>query len=258
MNWSLVFLGSGVTLFATSLGALPALGLRHLSSRAHNVLMGFSAGIMLAASSFSLINPALSLAADQIESKFLGALMVGLMILLGVLFLQVCDRFVPHEHFVTGREGGASSVQFKRIWLFVFAIALHNFPEGLAVGSGMGSQSLTLAIPIVAGIGLQDFPEGFVVALSLMSIGYTRMQSLGVAVLTGAVEAIAALIGFLATATVQPLLPWSLAFAGGAMVYVVIDEMIPEMQGKSSVREGSHGFMFGFVLMMILDVALAS
>lgn len=218
--------------------------------------MGFSAGIMLSASSFSLINPALGMAKQQLEEKILAAALVGAAILGGVLFLYLCDRFVPHEHFVSGREG-VENVDFRRIWLFVFAIALHNFPEGLAVGSGVGSQSLELATPIVVGIGLQDLPEGFVVALSLMSVGYSRLQSLSVAVLTGVVEAGAALIGFMMTTSIHPILPWTLAFAGGAMVYVVIDEMIPEMKGKSSMREGSFGFMMGFVLMMFLDTALA-
>ncbi len=257
MNWQLIFLGSAVTACATTLGALPALWLRHLSERANNVLMGFSAGVMLSASSFSLIVPALHLAAVETKAKFYGALLVGVAILLGAAFLFLCDRLIPHEHFVSGREGGPSSVQLKRIWLFVMAITLHNFPEGLAVGSGVGSQSFSLALPIVMGIGLQDVPEGFVVAAALMSVGYSKWQSIFVAIITGVVEAIASLFGFIATSFFQPLLPWMLAFAGGAMIYVVVEEMIPEIQGKRISSDASGGLLVGFVLMMVLDVALS-
>lgn len=258
MNWTLVFLGSGVTLAATSLGALPALLMKHLPDRANNVMMGFSAGVMLSASSFSLIIPSLDLASEQTGSKIFGASLVAILILLGALFLFLCDKYIPHEHFITGREGGHSSVQLKRIWLFVLAITLHNFPEGLAVGSGVGSQSLSLALPIVAGIGLQDLPEGFVVAVALMSVGYSRKESIFTAVITGVVEAIAALLGFVATTFFQPLLPWMLAFAGGAMLYVVVEEMIPEIQSKRIMSDASAGLLVGFVLMMVLDVALSA
>lgn len=258
MNWSLVFLGSAVTLVATTLGALPALLLRYLSDRTNNILMGFSAGVMLSASSFSLIIPSLDLAAEQMKNKPTGALLVGVMILLGALFLFLCDKLVPHEHFITGREGGPTTIQLKRIWLFVLAITLHNFPEGLAVGSGIGSQSFSLALPIVVGIGLQDLPEGFVVAAALMSVGHSRKQSLYIAIITGVVEAIAAILGFIATSFFSLLLPWMLAFAGGAMLYVVVDEMIPEIQSKRIAGDASAGLLFGFVLMMILDVALSA
>lgn len=258
MNWQLLVLGSVVTACATSLGAIPALFLHHLSSRMNNVLMGFSAGVMLSASSFSLIIPALGLSANQMQSKFGGASLVGLCVLLGAYFLFICNKVVPHEHFLSGRDGSFSSVQLKRIWLFVFAITLHNFPEGLAVGSGVGSQSFEIALPIVAGIGLQDFPEGFIVAAALMSVGYSKWQSVGVAVLTGLVEAFAAVLGFAATSFFQPLLPGLLAFAGGAMIYVVVEEMIPEIQGKKMASDASGGLIFGFVLMMILDVAFSA
>lgn len=258
MDWQLVFLGTIVTLGATSFGALPALLLKHLSSRTNNVLMGFSAGVMLSASSFSLIIPSLQFAAEQMNSKLLGSLVTASMILFGALFLFLCDKLIPHEHFVSGREGGHSSVQLKRIWLFVLAITIHNFPEGLAVGSGIGSQSFKVAIPIVTGIGLQDLPEGFVVAAALMSVGYSRRESIFAAVVTGVVEAIAALFGFLATTFFSPLLPWMLAFAGGAMLYVVVEEIIPEIQSKKISSDASAGLLSGYVLMMILDVALSN
>ena len=256
MDWKLASLGVGVTFLGTGLGALPAFALGSLSARTNNLLIGFSAGIMLSASSFSLILPALGLAKLQCGNPFMGALLVGTLIWFGALFLYLCNRYIPHEHFVSGREGGPTSLQLKRIWLFIFAITLHNFPEGLAVGSSIGGQSLTLALPVIAGIGLQDMPEGFVVAASLLSVGYRRATSIFVAVITGIVESIAAVIGLLMTSSMHSLLPWSLAFAGGAMTYVVLEEMIPEIRSKSPVGEGTAGVLFGFVLMMILDVAL--
>lgn len=257
MNWNLIFFGSAVTLAATSIGAIPAFGMRYLSTRTINILMGFSAGVMLSASSFSLIIPALDLAGAQLKNKMVGAILIAIMILLGASLLFLCDKFIPHEHFISGREGGQSSVQLKRIWLFILAITIHNFPEGLAVGSGLGSQSFSLAMPIVFGIGLQDVPEGFVVAAALMSVGYSKKESFLTAVITGIVEAIAALLGFLATTIFTPLLPWFLAFAGGAMLYVVVEEIIPEIQSKKISSDASAGLLFGFVLMMVLDVAFS-
>jgi ZIP family zinc transporter len=258
MNWQLILLGCGITAFATSLGAFPALVLTHLTSWTRNILMGFSAGIMLAASCFSLIIPALDLSTKAWGNAFAGSFFTGLMILSGALFLIFCNRVIPHEHFITGPEGGATQSQLRRIWLFVLAITIHNFPEGLAVGSGTGSHSLNLALPILVGVGLQDIPEGFVVAAALLSVGYSRMQSIVTAVITGLVEALAAVIGYVATAFIDPLLPWLLAFAGGAMLFVVVEEMIPEIQLKKISAEASGGLLFGFVLMMILDVALST
>lgn len=257
MNWNLVFLGSAVTLAATSIGAIPAFVLSYLSARTINILMGFSAGVMLSASSFSLIIPALELAGAQLKNEIAGAILIALMILLGAFLLFLCDKLIPHEHFISGREGGQSSVQLKRIWLFILAITIHNFPEGLAVGSGLGSQSFNLALPIVFGIGLQDVPEGFVVAAALLSVGYSKKESFLTAVITGIVEAIAALLGFLATTIFAILLPWLLAFAGGAMLYVVVEEIIPEIQSRKISSDASAGLLFGFVLMMVLDVAFS-
>lgn len=257
MNWSLLILGCAVTALSTAIGAVPVAFLHRISEKARDTLMGFSAGVMLAASSFSLIIPALHYGELELGSKNLTAVLVAVCLLTGGVFLDLCNRFIPHEHFITGPEGNTNSLQLKRIWLFVFAITLHNFPEGLAVGSGTGSQQLALAAPIMIGIGLQDIPEGFVVAFALLGAGYTRSQALFVAFLTGVVEAVAAAAGFLATSFVQTLLPWSLAFAGGAMIYVVSNEIIPESHRKQNAASATQGLMFGFALMMILDVTLS-
>jgi len=256
-GFHLALVGSAVTLLSTSLGALPTFFTKHVSQRTQDVLLGFSAGVMLAATCFSLLNPALRLASGGTGSKFFGGLGVAASMIAGALFLHLCNKLIPHEHFVRGREGGPPSVQLKRIWLFVLAITLHNFPEGLAVGSGAGSLDPTLAAPIMTGIALQDVPEGFVVAVALIGVQYTRAQALLVTVITGVVEALAALIGFAATSQAQSVLPWALALSGGAMLYVVVDEMIPESQRKEFAKEATAGLMLGFVLMMFLDTSLS-
>lgn len=252
----LALLGSAVTLLSTTGGALPTLVIKRVSQRVQDTLMGFSAGVMLSATCFSLLNPALALAGERSESKLLAGLAVSACVLAGGLLLHLCNRFIPHEHFVKGREGGPPSAQLKRIWLFVLAIALHNLPEGLAVGAGAGSLDPALAAPIFTGIGLQDIPEGFVVAMALTQVEYTRAQALFVAFVTGVLEAVAALVGFAATSQAESVLPWALALSGGAMLYVVSDEMIPESHRKEFAAEATAGLMFGFVLMMFLDTSL--
>jgi ZIP family zinc transporter len=258
MDHPLLFalVASLVTAAATSAGALPAAFARHISERFQDALMGFSAGVMLAATSFSLLLPALERAVDG-GDKVAGAGVVALSLLAGALFLHLCNRYIPHEHFITGREGGPSSTHLKRLWLLVLAITLHNLPEGLAVGSGAGSHDLSLALPILTGIALQDLPEGFVVAIAMMGAGYAFRQALGMTVVTGLVEAGAALLGYAAVSVVNALLPFALAFAGGSMLYVVSNEMIPESHHKEHAQEATTGLMIGFALMMFLDVALS-
>ena len=248
--------GSAVTLLSTSVGALPIFLTRRISERTQDILMGFSAGVMLAATCFSLLNPALRLATEGTDARLGPGLAVGACVLAGGAFLHLCNRYVPHEHFVKGREGGPPSARLKRIWLFVLAIALHNFPEGLAVGAGAGSLDPALAAPILVGIGLQDIPEGFVVAVALTGVQYTRGQALFVAFVTGVFEASAALVGYAATSQAQGVLPWALALSGGPMLYVISDEMIPESHRKEFAAEATAGLMVGFVLMMFLDTSL--
>jgi ZIP family zinc transporter len=252
----MALLGSAVALFSTSLGALPALITTRISERMQDMLLGFCAGVMLAATCFSLLVPALQLAIEGSNTRLVSALPIGVCVLLGGVFLHYCNKYIPHEHFITGREGGPTSIQLKRIWLFVLAIALHNFPEGLAVGSGVGSSDLQLAMPILVGIALQDMPEGFVVAVALMGVQYTWGQALFAAVITGLIEAFAALVGFAATSQMHGILPWALALSGGSMLYVISNEMIPESHRKDFSQEATAGLMVGFVLMMFLDTML--
>ncbi|MBC76605.1 MAG: ZIP family metal transporter [Halobacteriovoraceae bacterium] len=254
MNYALLaFL---TTSMATTIGAFPAIGFSKISPRFQNATTGFSAGVMLAATCFSLLLPALDIV-NSPESTKLSTFYICASFLCGGLFLKLLNQVVPHEHFGTGREGSERLKEIKKIWLFVFAITLHNLPEGLAVGSGAGSQSPELAYPIMLGIAIQDAPEGFVVAVALISIGYKLRTALLVAAFSGVVEGIAALLGYAATSQVSETLPWALAFSGGAMLYVISEEIIPESHRKENADLATAGLMLGFALMMFLDTALA-
>lgn len=255
MNYALLaFL---TTSLATTVGAFPAIGLSKISPRFQNATTGFSAGVMLAATCFSLLLPALEIVNSPVSSKF-DTFLIGIAFLFGAIFLKVLNHIIPHEHFGTGREGSERLKEIKKIWLFVFAITLHNLPEGLAVGTGAGSQSPELAYPIMLGIAIQDAPEGFVVAVALLSIGYKIRSALFVAAFSGLVEGIAALLGYAATSQITEALPWALAFSAGAMLYVISEEIIPESHRKNNSELATTGLMIGFALMMFLDTALAS
>ncbi len=249
MNAEIVWLGSIASLaagLATGAGALPVLFTRRVSDRLLDIMLGFSAGVMLAATSFSLIVPAIDLSGPWVA-------VVGL--LLGALVLHSIDRLIPHFHPFLGAEGPPSKL--PRVWLFVLAIAIHNFPEGLAVGVSFGSGEVATGLVIAMAIGLQNMPEGLAVALPLLREGYSRGKSLGYGTLTGLVEPVGGLLGAAIVSISQPILPWGLAFAAGAMLFVVSDEMIPESHRKGFAREATLGLIAGFVIMMLLDCLFA-
>ena len=239
------FLASLAAGLATGVGALPVLFVKRPSKRYLDLMLGFAAGVMLAATAFSLLIPA-------IEDGGAWVAVGGL--LLGALVLHLIDRFVPHEHFIRGHEGPSS--RLRKIWLFVIAITIHNFPEGLAVGVGFGGGALGPAIALAVGIGLQNMPEGLAVALPLVGEGYSRRRALLYATLTGLVEPIGGLIGVALVLIARPLLPWGLAFAAGAMLFVISDEIIPESHRNGHERLATFGVMIGFAVMMLLDVLL--
>jgi ZIP family zinc transporter len=248
---------------ATALGAIPAILTRRLSQRFTDTLMGFGAGVMLAATSFSLIIPALDTAADQGAGSWLAGGIVGGGIMLGALGLLMIERAVPHEHFVKGLEGGVRSeidieqaTRLKRVWLFVIAIVLHNFPEGMAIGVSFAGPDLVGAQALALGIAIQDIPEGFVIALALMSAGYNKGLAFGVSALSGLLEPVAALLGVALIGLSVHLLPWGLATAAGAMLFVISHEIIPESHRAGHESWATGGLIIGFVLMMLLDTAL--
>jgi ZIP family zinc transporter len=244
MDVEIIWIGLAASLvagLATGAGALPVLFTKKISDRLLDVMLGFSAGVMLAATAFSLIVPAIDLG---------GPFVAVLGIIIGALVLHLIDRFVPHFHPALGAEGPAS--RLSKVWLFVIAITIHNFPEGLAVGVSFGGGDVAAGLVIAMAIGLQNMPEGLAVALPLVREGYSRRKSLLYGTLTGLVEPLGALV-----AIFMPILPWGLAFAAGAMLFVVSDEMIPESHRKGFEREATFGLIAGFVVMMLLDTMFA-
>lgn len=252
----MAFIGAGVTFFATWLGALPAVFIKTISEKTKDLFLGISSGVMLAATAFSLVEPSVLLF-NQNYSLVSSAIFSGIMILLGGYLIHLGNEYTPHIHFLgSGEQVKVDNTKIKQIWLFVLAITIHNVPEGFAVGTAIGSGELSISLPVMIGIGFQDIPEGLVVAIALRSLGYSTKDSFIVAGVTGLVEAIAALIGFFAVITIQALLPWTLAFAGGMMLYVISHEMIPESHRNGFAKHATAGLMIGFVIMMFLDMAL--
>jgi ZIP family zinc transporter len=247
MTLELLQLGAIASLvagLATSLGALPVLFIKDLSHRTLDTMLGFAAGVMLAASTFSLLVPAIELG---------GVLVTVVGFLIGGLLVYLLDRYVPHAHIIKGPEGPSSSL--SKVSLLILAITIHNFPEGLAVGVSFGGGDITLGVVVAVAIGLQNIPEGSAVAFPLIREGINRRKALWYATLTGLVEPVGGLIGVSVVTLATSLLPSGLAFAAGAMAFVVSHEMIPESHRKGHEHEATFGFIIGFALMMLLDTA---
>lgn len=249
------FLGSLAAGSLTAVGAIPILFGRPPSQATRDLSLGFAAGVMLAASFFSLIIPALDAAEARYGAGAVVPAIVCIAILLGMGIVALMNEHLPHEHFRTGREG-PESVSLRRVWLFVIAITIHNFPEGLAVGVGFGSGGIEGGLPLAIGIGLQNAPEGLAVAVALLGEGYARRRAWGIAALTGAVEPVGGLIGAGIITLSEPLLPWGLAFAAGAMLYVISHEIIPESHRSGHQNKATLGLAVGLVIMLFLDVWL--
>lgn len=234
---------------ATGLGALPVLFIKKVPEKVLNTLLGGAAGVMLAATSFSLIVPGIE-HGTRMWGNWGVAVVAGGM-LLGAIVLDRIDKMIPHEHFVSGHEGPPTKM--KRIWLFIIAITIHNFPEGLAVGVGFGSGDFGAGTSLAIGIGLQNMPEGLAVAFPLIALGYNKWKAFGIALATGMVEPIGGLFGAGSVTLFAPMLPIGLAFAAGAMLFVISDEIIPETHRKGKSRSATFGVMVGFVVMMAMD-----
>lgn len=240
----------------TPIGALPVLLLLRISQRAEDTLMGFGAGVMLAATAFSLARPAVEEAERLTGSIFTGLGIVALGIGLGGYLVMAIERWLPHEHFMIGKQSGADATRLRRIWLFIFAITIHNFPEGLAVGVGYGAGNVNAGLALTLGIGLQNLPEGLIIALGLIGAGYARWAAFSLAFLSGLVEPMGGVLGAVAVALAETLLPWGMAFAAGAMLFVISHEIIPESHRKGHERYATMGVLVGFTLMLMLDSAL--
>ncbi|OSQ42451.1 ZIP family metal transporter [Marivita geojedonensis] len=252
---ALGFTGSLVAGLMTAIGATPVLFGKTPSHAARDMSLGFAAGVMLSASFFSLIVPAIEAATEEYGDGHIPASIAVVSILAGMGLVAWLNETLPHEHFATGREG-PDSFALRQIWLFVIAITIHNFPEGLAVGVGFGAHGLAGGMPLAIGIGLQNLPEGLAVAVALLGEGYNRSRAWSIAALTGLVEPIGGVIGAAAISYSEPFLPWGLAFAAGAMLYVISHEIIPETHRSGHQNKATLGLAVGLVLMLFLDVWL--
>jgi zinc transporter, ZIP family len=249
------FFGSLAAGLMTSLGALPVLLGRRPSERARDVLLGFAAGVMLSASFFSLIVPSLDFSEALYGGAVIPASIAVAGIVMGAIVLAALNECVPHQHFVLGHEGPPTA-SLARVWLFIFAITIHNVPEGLAVGVGFGGGNVANGVALAIGIGLQNAPEGLAVAVALVGEGYSRWRAFSIASLTGLVEPVGGLIGAGAVSIAEPLLPWGLAFAAGTMLYVISHEIIPETHRGGFQKQATAGLIGGLVIMLFLDVTL--
>jgi len=237
---------------ATALGAIPAMLLVRPSDKAQNLMLGFGAGVMLAASAFSLIIPGLNAAIAQGLGPWQANLAVGGSLLLGAGLLLGIERLITRDLVPTDARGN----DLRRTWLMVAAIAFHNIPEGLAIGTAYAGGDPDHAASLALGIAIQDIPEGLVVALALLMAGYSRTLTILLTALSGLVEPIAAVLGAVIVGYSSGLLPWSMGLTAGAMIFVVCHDMIPEAHRKGYGAYATIGLMLGFVLMMSLDMAL--
>ena len=255
-----VLIGVAIPFLGTTLGAAIVFFMKNkMNGKLEKLLLGFASGVMIAASIWSLLNPSIDMAEEQGKIAWVPAA-VGF--LLGVLFLLILDSVVPHLHLKSEKPEGIRS-KIKREVMLVLAVTLHNIPEGMAVGivfagSMIGNTTISMAgaFALAIGLAIQNFPEGAIISMPLKAEGMSKGKAFLYGTLSGIVEPIAAIVTILLASFVEPILPYLLAFAAGAMIYVVVEELIPESQEGEHSNIGTIGVAIGFVIMMILDVAL--
>ena len=264
LGYNPVFLALCATLFTwfiTALGSSMVFFFKSINKMVLNSMLGFAAGVMIAASFWSLLKPAIEMAEESGTLPWLPAL-VGF--LSGGAFLLIVDKILPHLHMgLSTDKAEGIKTSWQRSVLLVMAITLHNIPEGLAVGVAFGALAnnpdagmLAGAVALAIGIGLQNFPEGAAVSIPLRREGFSRLKAFNYGQMSGIVEPIAGFIGALLVITITPLLPYALSFAAGAMIFVVVEELIPESQTGNETDFSTIGAMLGFATMMFLDVSL--
>ena len=236
---------------ATVVGALIGFIFKNISHKFSVIVLAFAAGVMLAAAVLGLIIPSL-----QYGGKY-GILITVAGIFVGALCLNLIDKLVPHLHKFVGSETEShNNVNLSKVLLFVMAIAIHNLPEGIAAGVGFGSGDTSQALIIAGGIALQNIPEGMVIIAPMLAAGISPRKTFVLAILTGLVEVAGTLIGYFAVSISTAILPFALAFAGGTMLYVISDEMIPETHAHGSERGATYSLLVGFCVMLVTDVML--
>lgn len=248
-------LGGAAGFAATALGALPALLLRQIPQALEDSMLGFAAGMMLAAASFSLLLPGLEAGHEITGSALSGAALVVLGMCMGVALMLGLDNITPHQH-PNGENFGVGYERYSKAWLFVFAIALHNLPEGMAIGVSFAQGDLTVGVPLTTAIALQDIPEGLAVALTLRAVGFNAWGAVLVAIASGIFEPLGALLGVGLAGGYLLAYPLGLGLAAGAMIFVVSHEVIPETHRNGHQTLATLGLMVGFALMMVLDTTL--
>jgi ZIP family zinc transporter len=250
------------TWLVTAAGASLVFFFRDINRGVLDIMLGFTGGVMIAASFWSLLNPAIEMSGKLYPDARWMPAAIGFF--LGAMFIFLLDRFMPHLHINFGeQESEGVKTRFRQTTLLILAITLHNIPEGLAVGvlfgaaaNGMPEATISGAIALAIGIGIQNFPEGLAVAVPLRRAGVSRLKSFWYGQLSAIVEPVAGVLGAFAVMYMQPVLPFALAFAAGAMIYVVVEEVIPETQRDKFTDVSVLGFVGGFLVMMVLDVAL--
>jgi zinc transporter, ZIP family len=249
------FLGGSAGFLATAIGAVPALFFTQISQKLEDSMLGFAAGMMLAASAFSLLLPGIKAGEQLTGNATAGGALVIFGMAIGVALMLGLDRFTPHEH-MSGGPCGPGHERCGRAWLFVFAIALHNFPEGMAIGVGFAQGDFSVGFPLTTAIALQDIPEGLAVAVTLRAVGFRSLYSVLMAAATGLFEPIGAMLGVSLAGGFMLAYPIGLGLAGGAMIFVVSHEVIPETHRSGHQTLATIGLMIGFALMMFLDTTL--
>ena len=238
---------------ATVIGALIGFAFKNLSHNFSDIVLAFASGVMLAAAILGLIIPSLDYGGKW------GILITIAGIFVGALFLNLLDKAVPHLHKLIGpshEEESHPNAKLSKVILFVAAIAIHNLPEGIAAGVGFGSGNLTHAFVIAGGIALQNIPEGMVIISPMLASGVSAKKTFLIASITGAIEVVGTLIGYFAVSVATIILPFALAFAGGTMLYVISDEMIPETHAHGCQRGATYALLVGFCLMLVFDFFL--
>ncbi|ATQ76868.1 ZIP family metal transporter [Massilia violaceinigra] len=248
-------IGGGAAALATAIGALPVLCAREFGKRTYDAMLGFGSGVMLAATAFSLIVPALAAARANGGSAMSSSIVVGAGIALGAVLILMLEKVVGHNSQTLLDERRVSA-SVKHAWMFVAAVALHNIPEGLAIGVAFAGPDAGDARTLATAISIQDVPEGLVVALALRTAGYTRMTSVLFAAASGLVEPLAAAFGAAMFSVATGMLPGGLALAAGAMLFVIVNNVIPESHSHGNGKVSSIALVAGFILMTILDTAL--
>ena len=232
---------------ATIVGVLIGFIFQKVPHKFNDAILGFAGGIMLAAAVLGLIIP--SLEEGNIWNTVCG-------ILAGAIFLNVADKLTPHLHRITGIDQETHSDaqnSLNKVMLFVIAIAIHNLPEGIAAGVGFGSEDISNAITVAVGIALQNIPEGMIIVSPLIMAGVSKWRVFLIASFTGLIEIVGTMIGFTAVSVASAILPFALAFAGGTMIYVVSDEMIPETHSHGYERMATYSLILGFITMLVMD-----